>query len=316
MNKKEIINACEKNLAIKRATAQNKAYLNLIDARKNPKFVECEKHEKSLTFEIGKLKAFNLNFQHKQKELDKIKEEKSAILKEIGLVESDLSPNYECKTCNDIGYAGNRMCNCLKNKINDEIIKECAQGKEKLNSFDNFNAEVAKTPEHKDQLLKLKIKFSSFADKFPHETPKFILLTGNTGVGKTFLTECLATALIKKGNLVSFISAFGMNNMFLSYHTAFSDDKQTYINALLDPDVLVIDDLGTEPILKNVTKEYLYLILSERSIQNKLTVITTNLLPKEIMDRYNERISSRLFNKRESFLAQIVGSDLRLTSKK
>ena len=103
-----------------------------------------------------------------------------------------------------------------------------------------------------------------------------------------------------------------MNNLFLSYHTTFDDQKQNYIDALLEPDVLFIDDLGTEPVLKNVTKEYLYLLLSERTNNNKLTVITSNLELDAILSRYNERIFSRLCNKRESFVAKIEGKDLRL----
>ena len=80
--------------------------------------------------------------------------------------------------------------------------------------------------------------------------------------------------------------------------------------------MLIVDDLGTEPIFKNVTKEYLYLLLSERSRLNKLTVISTNLGPQELMNRYNERIFSRLFNKRESLNYQINGKDIRLSNKK
>jgi len=140
-------------------------------------------------------------------------------------------------------------------------------------------------------------------------------LSGKTGVGKTFLTECIASEIIDGGHIVSFVSAFGMNNLFTSYHTTYDSSKPTFLSTLLDPDLLIIDDLGTEPIFKNITKEYLYLILSERSRQNKLTIISTNLDPIELMSRYNERISSRLFNKRESLLLQINGSDIRLNKK-
>ena len=105
--------------------------------------------------------------------------------------------------------------------------------------------------------------------------------------------------------------------MFLSYHTTNGNEqKNAYLNALIDPDCLIIDDLGTEPMLKNVTKEYLYLILSERSRDDKMTIITTNLTPNELLARYNERIFSRLFNKREGFAAQISGTDLRLSKDK
>ena len=175
---------------------------------------------------------------------------------------------------------------------------------------------VASSDEHRTTLVKAKIKFQSIANNFPNNNPKFIVLCGKTGVGKTFLTECLASEIIDKGYIVSFVSAFGMNNLFSSYHTTYDSSKPTFLSTLLDPDLLIIDDLGTEPIFKNITKEYLYLILSERSRHKKMTVLSTNLTPKELMERYNERIFSRLFNKRESLLLQIQGEDIRIKAKK
>lgn len=92
----------------------------------------------------------------------------------------------------------------------------------------------------------------------------------------------------------------------------FPEQKQSYFNALIDPDVLILDDLGTEPLLKNVTLEYLYIILNERSRLGRLTVITTNLNIEGILKRYKERIFSRLLNKHESLAVYIDGEDLRL----
>ena len=140
----------------------------------------------------------------------------------------------------------------------------------------------------------------------------FIVISGKTGVGKTFITKCLAFELINKGFIVLFVSAFEMNKLMLSYHTSFDQNKQSYLDALIDPDVLIIDDLGTEPILRNVTIEYLYVVLSERSRLGRLTVITTNLDGTGILNRYNERIFSRLINKNESIFIKIEGDDLRI----
>lgn len=316
MNKNQLLQSCKNSLATKRANAQNIAYTNVVTARNNLQFKEIEKEERNLIFEIGKLKAFGKNADKEVDTLKKVKIQKNEILKTLNLTEQDLFPKYSCTKCNDLGYVSGVMCSCLHSMLTKSLIKECGAGKESLNDFKNFNADITKSPEHKEVLLKLKTKFESIAESFPNSSPKIIYLSGKTGVGKTFITECLAKALIDKGFLVSFISAFGMNNIFLSYHTTFDEQKQSYISALIDPDVLVIDDLGTEPILKNVTTEYLYVVLSERSRLNKLTVVTTNLEPSAILTRYNERIFSRLLNKRESFSAQIIGSDLRLSSNK
>lgn len=312
MNKNEMLQQCLGILAKKRAKAQTIAYSNLMTAKKHPKYQDLDKQEKDITFEIGKLRAFERPYDVQSDKLKEIKLKKQAILTSLNLTEDDLEPKYTCKKCNDVGYISRGMCSCLSSMLNKLIVKEYGSGKEKLNDFKDFNPNIAVNEEHKTNLLKIKTKFEGIATEYPDIPQKFIVLSGKTGVGKTFISECLAKALIDKGFLVSFISAFGMNNLFLNYHTSFDEQKQSYINALLDPDVIVIDDLGTEPMLKNVTSEYLYLILSERSRLNKLTIITTNLDPNEIMHHYNERIFSRLFHKKESLNLMINGNDLRI----
>lgn len=312
MNRNEIINLCVRELALNRANAENVAYLNLLKAKKSEEFLNIDKQERDLVFKVGKNKAFGIQDIELEKQLEDIRNQKKFIISKIGLSLEDLTPKYSCKNCNDTGYVKNMMCPCLKTLINSMVLKHSGGEKTKLSSFEDFNENVANSDEHKLILTKLKSKFLSIAKNYTNEHPNFIMLSGKTGVGKTFLTECFASELIDNGYIVSFISAFGMNNMFASYHTTFDNTKTTYLNTLLDPDILIVDDLGTEPILRNITKEYLYLILSERSRLNKLTVVTTNLEPDELLSRYNERIFSRLFNKRESFLAQIKGTDIRL----
>lgn len=317
MDRKQILMALSHELALKRSKAQNKALQNRKIALLNKDFVDLDQQEKQLTLEIGKLKAFDNDCTQQIKKLEAVHKKMDKTLFLLGLSKEDLLPQYECKDCDDTGYINGQMCHCLKNQLTNRLIKEFGSKDQNLHSFSSFNADLAQNEDHRTQLLKLKKKFEQIIENYPSkDCPNFIVLSGQTGVGKTFLTECLANELIYKGSLVSFVSAFAMNNMFLAYHTTFDSKKQDYIDALLSPDVLIIDDLGTEPTLKNVTKEYLYLILSERSRLNKLTVISTNLDLENILARYNERIFSRLCNKRESFIAQIKGTDLRLNSKK
>lgn len=313
MNKNALIQKCLGEMALNRAKAQNIAYANLSFARKNADFVKVDLAEREVIFQIGKLRAANKRSKELEQKLKDLKAQKEQILKKLNLKPTDLEPSYSCKKCNDLGYVGPEFCDCLKKKLNALLMQECGIEKDKLADFKDFDEKIITNQTQKTELLKIKKKFEGIASSFPSSSPKFIVLSGKTGVGKTFVTECLAKNLLEKNYLVSVVTAFGMNNLFLSYHTTFDDNKSTYLDALIDPDVLVIDDLGTEPLLKNVTKEYLLLILSERSRQNKLTAITTNLEPDQILERYNERIFSRLFNKREAFLAKIDGSDLRLS---
>lgn len=316
MDKKQIISTCLAEISSSRINAQNKAVSFLLKAREIPEFNELDKQERALTFEIGKLRAENKDTTNQSKDLKLIKEKKEHILLKNKIDPDSLCPNYSCKICNDTGYSNGTFCKCLQNKIRERILKECGVENKKLYSFNQFKADIATNETQKTQLLKVKDIFEKIADKFPEINQNFIVVSGKTGVGKTFMTECLASTLIDKGYIVSFVSAFGMNKLMLSYHTCFDQNKQSYLDAMIDPDVLVIDDLGTEPILKNVTLEYLYVVLSERSRLGHLTIITTNLNSGELLDRYNERIFSRLVNKRESMLIQIQGDDLRCKSAK
>ena len=145
------------------------------------------------------------------------------------------------------------------------------------------------------------------------ETKKLnFIIFGNTGVGKTYLSECMLSKALEKNLLPIFVSAYNLSEMFLKYHVASVDEKNNIIAPYLTCDLLIIDDLGSERILNNVTREYLYIIFSERTKNNLKTVISTNLTPDAIMDVYDERIFSRLVNKRESVLINLTGSDLRL----
>ena len=136
-------------------------------------------------------------------------------------------------------------------------------------------------------------------------------MCGASGTGKTYLTKCIAKERIERGYTTLFASAFDLNNMFLQEHLAQSNQKE-HLQDLVDLDVLIIDDLGTEPMRKNVTKEYLLLLLNERLSKGKSTIITSNLNPEQVLFRYEERIFSRIFNKRTSLILEFKGKNSRL----
>ena len=143
-------------------------------------------------------------------------------------------------------------------------------------------------------------------------TIKNIIISGASGVGKSFLLECMLSELIKQKKYVLYTTAFTMSQNLLKYHTTFDTSKESILSPYLECDVLIIDDLGSGPIFKNVSEEYLYLILNQRLFEQKSVIISTNLTLSEIQDRYGERILSRLVSKNVSKLFKIENSDLRL----
>jgi len=310
-NRKEIEQQILKGYTETRLQAQQDMENALSSARKNPDFDRFYKKIKELEYKIAETSYKKEDTTELEEELKRLKAKTRTMLKKLGINPNQLKMQYKCEKCKDTGFEGHEKCSCFKQKIYDEIIKESGLEVTTLNSFDNFNIDLVTEAEHKDSMLKVKGLLEVFISKFPKVAKQNILISGKTGVGKTFLLECVANEILKKGYTANFLTAFQMNNQFLKYHTCFDANKQSYLNILLEPDLLIIDDLGTEPILKNVTNEYLYLVVSERMLKSKPTLISTNLEATHIMNRYGERIFSRLFDKAKSVHFKLEGEDLR-----
>ena len=298
-------NAIEKQLKIKynkkreQALAQAKA--NFSVAMKNKDFAQTFQTIRNLDLDIVKCTNENekLNLKNKLKQL---KQTLRNLTKKYGFEVEDFKPHFNCPKCQDTGFCNGIMCDCFKNQLISETLSQSGIKIDAKHTFDEYNENIASTEEQKQQMRKMKELFITYANKYPNVKNKNILLCGNTGVGKTFLLECLSNKLVNKNISVNFLSAFQMNSLFLNYHTTFDESKQQYLDCMLSPEVLIIDDLGTEPINKNVTIEYLYTIISERMNQEKATLISTNLFPNDILNRYGERIFSRLSFKTKSLI--------------
>jgi len=241
-------------------------------------------------------------------QLKKLQTQRSDYLKKIGVSTSRFSAVPSCPKCNDTGYEKTKdltqkICSCI-------VAAVAAATHSPAITFDNFDLSVFSAAD-KPSAQKVYDTALAFVKKFPHTNKLNLLFYGKTGTGKTFLANCIKDAIQKKGFSVIFTSAFNFLNKTLQYHTTFDAEKYSHIAPFLDCNLLIIDDLGTENMLKNVTIEYLYHILNER-IQNGLhTIITTNLDDEEIKQRYDERIASRLFDKKLSIGFAISSNDLR-----
>lgn len=310
MNKSEIEKSVYDTLRLRKYAAEEAARANLLHALKDKDFLNNYTAMRALELDIAKAEE-----KQKTKLLAKkqaLKKEQTALLKKMNLSEADLIPKYSCPICNDTGINGGKQCKCARNLILAKILEESGVTAKDMVSFADFNESVAENDKQKLQLAKYKKFLLDVADKFPNQKAKCITVCGYTGTGKTFGAKCLVREVIKKQETVLFLSAFELSGLMLKYHTAFIEDKNAIMDTLLEPELLVIDDLGTEPILKKVTLEYLYVILAERLNKGKTTFITTNLGLDNILERYGERIFSRLTDKKQTATLLLSGDDLRL----
>lgn len=214
-------------------------------------------------------------------------------------------PAPRCPKCADTGLVNGKYCDCvvaLAVSTSDEIGIP-------LHDFESVDYAVY--GKNADTYRKLFGDVSSICRRYPDNKKRCIVLSGTAGNGKTYLAGCAAQKILSRGMSVMALTAFAANNRFLRYHTTFDDQKTDFLQPLLDCTLLIIDDLGTESILKNVTVEYLYQILNERNTTGKLTLFTTNLTPDGLLARYGERIYSRLFDKSLSYATFLKTPDIR-----
>ncbi len=273
-----------------------------------PDFAAAVERLKKARFEAAKAR-FDGDERKRAEELAKIEKETEILRKiqeENGVTTEMLRPAFTCAKCKDTGInESGKTCECYYS-VALKVALETLGIKEK--DFADF-----KNVKHldKNNLKAIYGKIKKYCDTFGVGS-KNILLSGNVGTGKSHLAECIAGELVKKGFAVVFLTATELNGLLLRYHTASFDEKNLYFEILTDCDLLVIDDLGTEPQLKNVTVNYLLTVLSERLSNDMPYIVTTNLTQDEIISKYDERIHSRLLDKKHGVHIEIKGEDLRL----
>ena len=265
---------------------------------------------KSLIFEIAKNKHNGIDTTEQEKKLSSLKNALYKNLEKSGFDINFLQNPYNCTKCKDKGKTIKGYCSCYYKKLSEHILNNCGLNLNKLPDLNNVKFDFLKDEKiinERKQLVKLLLEFVKKCDD---NGKKIMLLCGNVGVGKTHLLHGVVNEGIKNNKFVVYSTAFGLNKDFLKYHCAKLEEKDEILNNYINADILCIDDLGTENILKNVTCEYLFLIINERIIRNKATIITTNLKLSQIIDVYDERIYSRLKDKQNAIVVNLTGDDM------
>ena len=264
----------------------------------------------------AKAKEISLNM---QQEMERINAELRAALAACGLPEDYLQPVYRCNACRDTGYVGepvHEMCACLKRAVMNRLYQaEGLQGLERENfaAFDEFifpdEPIEGRKNTQRGYINKIRIFCEEYADTFAAGEGKGLLLCGRSGLGKTFLMNCVAQRVLERGYSVVVISAYKLIESMRRYQ--FGEDGAEQVQDMLACDLLCIDDLGSEPMLRGVTVSSLYHIVNERRNANRSTVITTNLDSDLLYEKYDDRIAARLTDPSRMKVIPFVGMDVR-----
>lgn len=247
--------------------------------------------------------------------------QKKQLLQSHGYPLDYLDPIYTCKDCKDTGYIENEKCHCFKQSIVNILYEQGNVGtilsKE---NFDHFKMEYYDN-QTKDTTLgltpyanmqKVVAECKRFVAEFDYQYSN-ILLYGNTGVGKTFLANCIAKELLDTSHTVVYLTAFELFDILEKNKFSKSYDEKNEMNEkfqyILNSDLLIIDDLGTE-LVNSFSASQVYLCINERHLNQKSTIISTNLSLDDISSLYSERVFSRIIS--EYHLIKIVGDDIRL----
>lgn len=285
---------------------------------------ETEKQINLLSIKLSKLylsNSVNLNEQvlALKKEIDELKNKRIEIYKKNNIPEDYLKVKYECSKCSDTGYLQDgKRCSCLNKQIISNLYNvsnmEHMLKKENFNTFDinifsNDAYKNEKLTPRQNMYYILEIS-EDFCSNF-YDTSMNLLLYGSTGLGKTFMCNCIASALLSKEISVLYQTAFSLFEIIENHKfNKQNEDEENKINynMIFECDLLIIDDLGTE-VSNSFTNAELFNIINERLITNKKVIISTNLSLEQLRDTYSERITSRVFN---NFVPlKFYGEDLR-----
>lgn len=281
---------------------QIKNEINTAGFENTKKIMENPRDSKKLNEEFNKkLKALN--------------EEKKRIIEENNIPGDFEIPKYTCQKCHDTGYVGNEKCSCFKERLIRAAYEKSNLGSMiKDHSFESFSLDYyssRKKPgeeiSDRENMKEILAECKCFCRDFNGEE-KNLLFIGKPGLGKTFLSNCIAKEILNKGKTVIYIRATSLFTAYEDYRFGRKTEGFDY-DKFYNADLLIIDDLGSENITKSGVS-FLFDLLNERLDRNKKMIINSNFTMNEISRTYSARITSRFY---EHFrILHFTGEDIRI----
>lgn len=255
-----------------------------------------------------------------KKELASLRAEKAQLLTSAGFPPDYLDSIYDCPNCEDTGYVGNEKCRCFKQAVIGLLYEQ--SNLTEILAYENF--EHFSMDYYSSNFIDPKTKRSSydimnnalnvckdFVSRF-NKNHDNLFLYGDTGVGKTFLSHCIAKELMDQAFSAIYFSAPGLFNLFAKSTFEKDRDAANMYDYIYQCDLLIIDDLGTELTNAFVTSQF-FACINERLLHKKSTIISTNLGLDSLRDIYSERTFSRITS--NYTMLKLIGDDIRIKKK-
>ncbi|XXF61283.1 ATP-binding protein [Thermoanaerobacterium thermosaccharolyticum] len=251
--------------------------------------------------------------------LNALKKKKTDLLRSNGYPETYMEQKFECNICKDTGYVNNKRCKCFEQKLINLYYRQSSiEDITKIENFSNFDYYLYSDKPYKGKMsprenMKSIVDVAKdFIDNFDNEKES-LFFYGDSGLGKTFLSNCIAKELLDRGKVVLYRTAPDLiEGLRLNKLNSDNDSYFEYTDLLRECDLLIIDDLGTEPITPFSLQE-IFSIVNARLLANKKFIISTNLPLSEVMNIYPERLCSRILGNFK--LLNFYGEDIRIKRK-
>ncbi len=235
-------------------------------------------------------------------------------IKESGLTPEDFIIQEDCTVCHDTGYVGDEKkyyCPCVLNHVSAMMLQSANLHSNK--TFEQFDSSLFPDDHTKanmsqrELMQRLRKIAERWIEAFPKNDKKQMLIIGGTGLGKSFLLNCMAHAVIGRGHSALLMTSNGINEAAFKSINERSDMLET----LRSTELLLIDDLGAEPIYNNITVKAFFSVIDFRIEHGLHTVIATNLELSDIEQTYGQRMFSRLTHKQNTAIYRLSGVDVR-----
>ena len=283
MNKQKLTQKILQDLRTQQENEDSNNHILIMqELKNNPTFKELDSQVRNLTLDIAKADFAGKSTTALKKKLELFSKQHTEHLKKI------LPTSVQSKLD-------------IEKEVNKLLYKQSGLPNSKLSNL--------KFTGHPPELQKIYSQLEKYIAKFPNTLKDNIVLIGGVGTGKTVASQILGNALVQKGIWVLYMTSFALVNRFKAF--IFERDQNAF-QELVDCEFLIIDDLGTEPIIPNITEESLFALINERLVNKRPFLVTTNLSEDGLLERYDSRIGGRLLSKETSAVIHFPTTDFRI----